>query len=93
MCVKFFKTIIAAREKNDQQSTPKLTPPQTAYGNRFWKCLHSGSYGSADISAVVYKTGEGLLRDDNELRKALARSRGQSNEPVTTPCSRYGSAV
>lgn len=29
MCVKFFKTIIAAGEKNDQRSTLKLTPPQS----------------------------------------------------------------
>ena len=28
---------------------------------------------------AVRKTGEGILTDDNELRKELARSRGQSN--------------
>lgn len=29
--------------------------------------------------AAVCKTGEGILTDDNELRKESARSRGQSN--------------
>lgn len=71
------------RRKNDQRRTPKLTPPQTADGNGFWKCLHSVSYESADIAAVVCKTGEGLFTDDNELRKALVGSRGRSNEPTS----------